>query len=87
MSGESGAVLLLVIVVVPAVVLTVLATLTEPSYAAPGRPVPGDLPVASRSYRWLFPLCRVIGHRVREEAPGIFFCPRCGSALPVASEA
>jgi hypothetical protein len=28
-----------------------------------------------------YTICRIIGHRRREEAPGIYYCPRCGRAL------
>ena len=69
--------LLLVVVVIPAVVLNVLATLT-----APRSPVPLVARVATVArdehleHGLPYTICRVIGHRRREEAPGIYYCPR-----------
>lgn len=74
--------LLLVVVIIPAVVLNVLATLT-----APRSPVPIVARVATAAlddplkHGLPYTICRVIGHRRREEAPGIYYCPRCGGAL------
>jgi len=31
--------------------------------------------------RVLYQICRAVGHRRREEAPGVHFCPRCRDAL------
>jgi hypothetical protein len=73
---------LLVVVVLPAVVLSVLATLT-----APRSPVPLVARVATAAkddhlkHGLPYTICRIIGHRRREEAPGIYYCPRCGGAL------
>jgi hypothetical protein len=82
MSEESGAALLLVVVVIPALILNVLVALAAPRSSAAGAghttSAAGEEPL-TESVPYL--LCRILGHRRREEAPGIYFCPRCGGAL------
>lgn len=82
MSDESGATLLLVVAVIPALLLNVLAALTAPRYSAMGVRVGAeDTREEPLGARLPYLVCRVIGHRRREEAPGIYFCPRCGGAV------
>ncbi len=83
MSEESGGLLLLlVVVVIPAVVLNVLATLTAPRSAVP---IAARVATVAREdplkHGLRYTICRIVGHRRREEAPGIYYCPRCGGAL------